>query len=354
MTTSPQPQQVFAGIDTHKDQHHVAVIDADGHVLGRWQIPATVAGYSTMLMRLSDPSWHLIRVGVESTGSYGAALTTVLHQEGIEVRDVNFPDLRVRAAQGKSDPIDAQMAAEAARSGRARVIPKDHTGIIEAIRVIYITRRLAVRARSAAQAQLKDLLVTAPAALRDHLTSTTQPLTQACLRLRPDSNRSHDPLQATKLALRSIARRITTLNAEITDLDTHLQALTTHAAPRLLSLHHVGPRHAAQLLITAGQNITRLGSEAQFARLTGVAPVPASSGKTRRMRLHKGGDRQANSTIHMIAIGRLKNYQPAIDYYTRKQAQGFSKTDAIRAMKRYIARELYRALKTDLKALDAL
>ena len=154
--------------------------------------------------------------------------------------------------------------------------------------------------------------------------------------------------------MRSLAARVRDLDTEIRHLDQALTALVTRVAPRLLALPQVGIHAAAQLLITAGQNPHRIRTDAQFARLTGVAPIPASSGRTNRMRLHRGGDRQANKTIHMIAVGRLRNHQPAIDYLARRTSEGLTKKDAIRAMKRLIARELHGALKADLTALDEL
>ncbi len=351
-TTTPTRQVAFAGIDTHKATHHVAVVDRDGAVLADRQFTTDLAGCRALTAWLSH--WDIHEIGIEQTGTYGAALARLLAGHGYRVLEINQPDLVVRARQGKSDPIDAVMAAQAARTGRARVIAKDRTGLIEAIRMLTIARHSALKARSAALTQLGDLTITLDPALRERLGTSNRQIMAASLRLRADHARLDDPAQAAKMALHSIARRIRDLDTEITALDTELATLVTQTAPRLLERPQVGTHAAAQLLITAGQNPDRIHHEAAFARLVGVAPIPASSGTTTRMRLHRGGDRQANKTIHMIAIGRLKNHQPAIDYLTRRTTEGMTKKDTIRAMKRLITRELYGALKADLKTLDQL
>jgi len=345
-------QVVFAGVDTHKDTHQVAVVDGNGAVVAGRQFPAGTAGYREVAGWLSG--WVVGRVGIEQTGTYGAGLTRVLTAVGHEVMDVNRPDVWVRAASGKSDPIDAVMAAQAARTGRALAIAKDTAGVIESVRLLHVARRSAVKARSAALVQLGDLAVTVPAGLRDQLGRSNTQIAAASRKLRADRDRLGDPTQAAKLALRRLAGRIEALDAEIDQLGKAMDELVARVAPRLLARPQVGTQIAAQLLITAGQNINRIGTDAKFARLTGIAPIPASSGRTTRMRLHRGGDRQANRAIHLIAIGRLRAHQPAIDYVNRRTHDGLSKTDAIRAMKRLIAREVYGALKADLKALDAL
>lgn len=345
-------QGCFAGVDTHKHAHHVAVVDRDGRVLGDREFPTDPAGCCALVDWLAG--WSIVGVGVEQTGTYGAGVTRALAAHGYSVVEVNMPDLVVRASVGKSDPIDAVMAANAVRTGRARTVPKDRCGVIESVRILFAARRSAVKARSAALAQLGDMAITLDPVVRSKLGSTNRQIVAATARLRPDRARLVEPLQAAKMAMRSVAERIQNLDAEIAELDTALRGLVGTIAPRLLQRPQVGVNAAAQLLITAGQNPHRIATDAAFARLTGVAPIPASSGQTRRMRLHRGGDRQANKTIHMIAVGRLKTHQPAIDYLNKRTAQGMSKRDAIRAMKRLIVRELHGALKADLRALDAL
>lgn len=345
-------QPVFVGVDTHKGTHHAAVVDADGTVLGDRQFDTDTAGDRALTAWVRQ--WPVGRVGIEQTGTYGAGLTRHLTGAGFTVIDVNGPDLSVRARYGKSDPVDAVMAANAVRTGRASVTAKRRDGVVESIRLLHAARHSAVKARAAALTQLGDLAVIAPAVLRERFGVTNRQIAGTALTLRPDRTLLDDPTQAAKLALRRVAGRVRDLDEEIRDLDHALTGLVTTIAPRLLSLRQVGINAAAQLLITYGQAADRIHTDAQFARLIGVAPIPASSGKTNRMRLHTGGDRQANRTVHLIAVGRLRNYPPAIEYVTRRTREGLSKKDAIRAMKRLITRELYGALKADLKVLDEL
>jgi transposase len=352
MTITSAPAQAFAGIDTHKSTHHAAVIDTGGTVLADREFSTDRSGIDALVSWLSQ--WPVAAVGVEQTGTYGAEATRALTRAGHRVTEVNMPDLTARAMVGKSDPIDAIMAADAVRSGRARVTPKDRGGVVESIRVLQAARASAVKARTAALLQLGDLAIIAAPEIRERVGQTGSRIARNAMSLRPDRDRLAQPAQAMKLAMRSIATRIRDLDIEIRQLDQALTVLVTQAAPRLLARPQVGIHAAAQLLITAGQNPHRIRTDAQFARLTGVAPIPASSGRTNRMRLHRGGDRQANKTIHMIAVGRLRNHQPAIDYIARRMTDGLSKKDAIRAMKRLIARELHGALKADLTTLDEL
>jgi transposase len=223
------------------------------------------------------------------------------------VVEVDRPDRRTRRQRGRSDPIDAEAAARAVLAGVATAAPKRRDGIVEAIRVLRTARSGAVKARTAAINQLKALLVTAPASLREALDGRSTPaLVGACARLRPDQTVLADPAQATKAALQAAAQRIQLLEAEIDLADQRLAALVGRAGPRLLQLLAIGNDHAGQLLITAGQHPERLRGEAAFAHLCGVAPIPASSGKVRRHRLHRGGDRHANRALHLAVVVRMR------------------------------------------------
>lgn len=343
-----QTTTVIGGVDSHKDMHHAVVLDESGGRLGDQQFPASTAGYRQLLDWIA--SFGVIdRIGVESTGSYAAGLARYLIAAGIDVVEVNTPHKHLRAHKGKNDAIDAEAAARKVISGEATTRPKNTTSSIESIRLLTVARSSAVKTRAKLMVQIQDLLVTAPAVLREQIIAASgRGKTAQCAKLRPDADRIAEPVQAAKMALRSLARRVTALDDEITQLDAQLAALVTTAAPTLTSRVGIGTVHAAQLLITAGQNIDRLHSEAAFARLCGAAPVPVSSGKTHRMRLHRGGDRQANRALHMIAVCRLRYDQRTIDYMTRRRAEGLSKKDVLRCLKRFIAREAFHDLKIDL------
>jgi transposase len=336
-------RKVIGGVDTHGETHHAAAVDALGRQLADREFPTTPRGYRALLAWLISFG-ALVRVGMEGTGAYGAALSRFLHSEGVPVVEVDRPDRKTRRSKGKSDPIDAYAAALAALSGRAAGTPKTRDGRIEAIRALRVTRRSALKARTQAINQLRALLLTGPAELREQLRGlTTGKLIDTCAGLRPTTALA-DPVQATKAALRRLARRHQQLSAEIRELDAELAPLVAAAAPGLLALPGVGVEVAGQLLVTAGDNPHRLHSEAAFAHLCGVAPIPASSGRTHRHRLNRGGDRAANTALYTIALSRLRWDPRTRAYLTRRQQQGLTKPEAMRCLKRYIAREVYREL----------
>ena len=345
--TRTQPV-IIVGVDAHQQTHHAWVVDAAGRKLADREFPATRAGYQAMIDWAAGLG-QIDRFGIESTGSFAADLTRSVLAAGIEVIEVNRPDAALRRSHGKSDPIDAEAAARAVLSGRATARPKATTGIVEAVRVLMVTRDSAVKARTAAYSQLRDLATTAPAPIRETLLPlTSQARVRKAAGYRPDPARLADPIHAAKLALRTLATRIQVLDQEIKTLTTQLTSLVEATAPTLLALPQIGPITAAQLLVTAGQNLDRFRSEAAFAKLTGTAPLPASSGKSRAMRINRGGDRQANKALHLIAIGRLKNHPATISYRQRRETEGLSLRDIIRCLKRAIARNVYQALRKDL------
>jgi transposase len=342
---------VTVGVDTHSDTHHAAVIDQVGRKIADASFVTSGSGYQA-LVEWARSHGQIQKVGVEGTGAYGAGLARHLRAAGFTVVEVDRPDRRTRRHQGKSDPVDAYAAAAAALSGTASGTPKTRDGRVEAIRTLRIARRSAVKARTQAINQLKATVLTGPVDLREALRGLRRSeLLQACRRLRPTSTplaELDDPvltvLNATKSTLRRLARRISGLQEEIDDIDADLAPLVAATAPRLLEVYGVGTEVAAQLLTSAGDNPDRLHSEAAFASLCGVAPLPASSGRTTRHRLNRGGDRHANYALHVIALVRLSWHEPTRAHAQRRTAEGLSKPEIIRCLKRYIAREIHHAL----------
>jgi len=340
---------VVVGVDAHTDTHDAAVLDDCGRLLATATFAANSAGYAQLLAWARR--FGAIGVfGVESTGSYAAGLVRYLRGADVEVREVNQPHAHTRRRRGKSDPIDAEMAARHVLADNRPVTAKDTTGIVEAVRQLRVAREGAVKARSAALNALTGLIVTASEDLRQQLTArkTIRARATLCARFRPDPSRLHEPEQAAKAAMRSIARRVVELDSEIALLDRQLTQLVTQAAPLTISRLAVSTGHAGTLLVTAGQNIDRLRHEASFAALCGASPIPVSTGRTDRHRLNYGGDRDANRALHMIAVCRLRYCERTRAYAERRTAQGKTKTEIIRCLKRYIARELYHALVEDL------
>ena len=347
------PPRIVVGIDSHKDQHQAAVLGTSGAMLGNRRFTATRRGYSELEEWLASLG-EIERIGMECTGSYAAGLTRFFRERDVEVLEVNATHRATRARRGKDDVIDAEMAARKVLSGEARAQAKDTTGFIESIRLIKLARESAIKARTTALLQIRDVLITAPGELREHVEAAggTRHRVNRAGALRPDFEHMDEPLQAAKFSLRVLSRRVKALDEEIVAMDAQLSRLVNYYAPNLLRCRGIGVQHAAALLITAGQNLGRLQNDSAFARLCGVAPIPISSGKTNRMRLHRGGDRQANKTLHLIAVARLRLDPKTQLYMERRRAEGLSKRDVLRCLKRFIAREVFNALKLDLLKTD--
>lgn len=340
-----QSRVVIGGVDTHKDLHVAAVLDTNGGLIDTGSFSTTRAGYRALL-RWMRGLGDVRLVGVEGTGSYGKGLTRHLLEAGIEVVEVCRPDRTDRRRRGKSDTIDAENAARAALSGQRTHTPKSMAGKVEALRVLRTTRGSAVKSRRAALQRLHNLIVEAPAELRDQIRNMTRmQLLRTCAAWRPDTDAFRDPVTATRIAIKSICQRILHLHDEIGLFDDQIAALVDEIVPELTQAVGIGREVAAQILCTVGDNPERLRSEAAFAMLCGVAPIPASSGKTQRHRLNRGGDRAANSALHLAVITRLRVDPRTKEYVKRRTADGLSKLEIMRCLKRYLARELYYLIK---------
>jgi transposase len=291
--------------------------------------------------------------GVEGTSSYGAGLARYLKAARVQVFEVERPKRRHLRRKGKSDSRDAEVAARAVLAGETAGEPKSGDGRVEMIRVLRGARRSAVKARTQAANQLRSARVTAPETLRHRLRSlSTKELVAVAARFRLADD-PEDVQTATKLALRSVARRYQHLSEEIAELDAQLSRLVAQTAPELTPLPGLGTDHAATLLIVAGDNPERLGSEASFASLCGVSPVEASSGRVVRHRLNRGGNHDANRALHLICVVRMRIDERTRTYLARRASEGKSKRDIMRCLKRYVAREVYRVLVRSVAFADA-
>jgi transposase len=338
-----QAPPVTGGVDTHSEIHVAAVVDQVGRVLGSETFAATQAGYQAALAWMRSHG-RLDRVGVEGTGSYGTGLARYLTNQNVTVVEVIRPNRQARRRRGKSDTADAIAAALAALNGEASGTPKSNDGAVESIRALRVTRRGAVKAATQASNQLRDLIVTAPEPLRAKLGPlSTSARVALAARFRPGE--LTDPLEATKQAMASLARRYQHLQAEITDLDAALKPLVARSAPTpFMSAQGVGLHVAATLLTTVGDNPDRVRREASFAALCGASPVDASSGKQRRHRLNRGGDRQANSALWRIVLVRMSHDPRTKAYVAKRTAEGKTTKEIMRCLKRYVAREVYKTL----------
>jgi len=338
--------EVVLGVDTHLDVHVGAVISQSGKLLGTQSISTNTSGYLDLLSWASSFG-ELKKVGVEGTGTYGAGLCRLLIDNGITVYEVNRPDRAKRRLQGKSDPTDAESAARAVLSGIATAIPKRQSGACEAMRIASVARRSAVKARTQAINQLRALLVSAPQDIREKLwKAKASECVKACIQTRKFGDTVL--LNTLHATLKSLAKRWQMLSAELNQLDKQLEKLTQDHAKKLRSRFGVGPNTAAILLSVAGDNPERLKSEAALASLCGVNPLPASSGKTVRHRLNRGGSRAANNALWTIAMVRMRSDSRTRTYVARRTQEGLSSKEIHRCLKRYIVRELYPLILGDL------
>jgi transposase len=340
MNPDPRRHRVVIGVDTHKYVHVAVALDAIGGRLGEGSFAADRNGYQQLIEWALAFGGKQLTFAIEGTGSYGAGLTAAVRRRDVGVVEVLRTDRRDRRLRGKSDTLDAENAARCGLAGQANAVPKTTDGTVEMLRQIKVAKDTAVKARTAAMISIKAVLVTAAPELREALQGLPKrTLISRCAGLRPGA--LDDVLAAAKYTLRSLARRWQQLDTEIKDHEKLLTKLTTELTPQLVEAFGVGPDTAAELLIVAGDNIDRVRSEPAWARLCGVAPIPASSGMTTRHRLNRGGHRQANAALYRSVIVRMQHHEPTKAYVARRLTEGKTKAEIIRCLKRLLAREVW-------------
>jgi transposase len=343
-------ERIVVGVDTHKNIHVAVVLNGIGGKLSELSVPANTAGYER-LEAWATEAGAVIAFGVEGTGSYGAGLASHLRRRGHRVLEVNRPNRASRRQAGKSDTLDAENAARAVLARTATASPKSAEGTVEMIRQVKIAKDTAVKARTQAMVALKSLIVTAPAELREQLEPLADRLLiAACLALEIEG--MHTPGDAARYSLRNLARRYHDLEGEASCHDRVLETLTGRVNPELTERFGVGADSAAELLIVAGDNPERITSDSALAKLCGACPIPASSGKTQRHRLNRGGHRQANAALHRILVVRMRFHEPTISYVARRTKEGKSKTEIMRCLKRFLVRELYHVIVPSVKQIE--
>ena len=297
--------------------------------------PISRNGYRTILTWIGEYG-TLVRIGIEGTGSYGAGLTRHLAKAGVTVREVD------RRRKGKDDDLDAINAARAATTNRRTTTSKSKDVAVESLRVLRVTRAHAVRDERSALQSLRMTIISAPDELGGQVRDLTRmQLIRLLAAWRPDVANATDPVTAYRVSLKSLARRYLELTDEIVDLDELINPIVKALAPQLLKRVGIGIEVAGQMLVTVGDNSDRMKSEAGFAMLCDVAPLPTSSGMTQRHRLNRGGDRQANRALHLTVISRIRLDPKTQAYVEKRTGEGHSKLEAIRCLTRYLAREIY-------------
>jgi transposase len=328
---------VAIGIDTHKHRHVAVALDRLGGQLDCFEAAATSAGYLALYRwahKLGEPAFAL-----EGAGSYGAGLARFLQAAGCSVNECERPQ-RSERRRGKNDLIDALIAARRLLAGERLGSPRGLSGPREDLRLLLLERRGAVRARTATLNQLQAVVVTAPARLRSRLGDhTSEQLARAAARLRPAKGEQ----AVVRGVLRRLGRRVLSLDAELAELDRELEAIVSALVPELIAECGVGPICAAQLVVSSGDP-RRMVSEASFAALAGTSPVDASSGQQQRHRLNRGGDRQLNRALHVIALTRVRYHDETAAYFQRLLTSGKTTREARRCVKRMLARHFHRKL----------
>jgi transposase len=337
-------RRVTVGVDTHKHVHVAVALDHMGGRLDDITVSVDTGGYA-QLHEWAQSLGKVETFGIEGTGSYGAGLASFL-RHGHRIIEVNRGDRRTLRQNGKSDTLDAETAARSVLNGNASSVPKSADGLSEMIRQVKVARDTAGKGRTAAIITLKTIVVNAPAELRETLDGLgDKALIDRCAAFRP--GRVADTTASAKHTLKALAKRWLDLKAEVKRHDLVLGDLTVQASPTLCDGFGIGADTAAEILIVFGDNPGRIRSEGAFAKLCGTAPMPASSGMTNRHRLSRGGHRQANAALYRAVIVRMRFHEPTITYVTRRTAEGLTKKDIIRCLKRYLAREVYQRVMVD-------
>ena len=335
-------ETVFAGVDTHKEAHALCLLDGLGRKFFEGVFEADESGYAAMAEAIGDPR-RCAAVGVEGTGSYGAGLAAYLLERGYDVREVLRPKKeKRRRGSSKSDFLDAERAARDAASGKAGALPKAQDGWAAALRNLSAAERLATKTSTAAANAVKSLIVTAPEGIRaKYREMGTAQMMASLSRKRTADGPAEDALYAS---LRALAIMWKTSKEQAKATAKRMEALLRENAPALMEVYGCGTMAAAALAISAGDNPGRMRSKDSFASLCGVSPVEASSGKVVRHRVNLGGDRRANCALYRIVLVRMRYDDRTKAYVGKKTAEGKSKKEIIRCLKRYVANEVYRAL----------
>ncbi|MGN0077374.1 MAG: IS110 family transposase [Coriobacteriales bacterium] len=334
---------VIAGLDTHKKEHSLCLLDGLGRKVFEGFFPANERGYAAIAEAIGDPQGCIV-VGVECTMTYGAGVCRHLVAKGYNVVEVLNPEKKRKRRPGdnKNDLEDAERAARTAIEGKYTSTPKAGDGWVEALRCLTVSRRAAVKASTAAANAVKALLTSAPEHVKKQFSGMgAKEMMTSLSRKRTKKDVVEEGLFAS---LRSLALMWTECQKQADEAKERMGELLEENAPALLAIEGCGPMSAAALAVAAGDNPDRMGSKHSFAALCGVSPVDASSADVKRHRLNRGGNRQANCALYHIAVSRLKYDERTKAYAAKRKADGKSKKETLRCLKRYISNEVYRAL----------
>jgi transposase len=339
------------GIDTHRDTHEVEIADTSGSPIVTTRITNDSTGFAHLLALIAETApGPRIAVALEGSRSYGVGLGRALAAAGLLLIECEQPSRKQRRGKGKSDPIDAHLAVLTALRCDADRLPAPRAdGDREALRILLNARHDITVTSTAQTNRLRALLLsgedTDRRAARSALTSAA--LAVLAQRDAPTgAGRDHAVRHAE---IRRLALAVQQARRDLATNRKQLLVIVEDIAPGITGRYGVGPVSAAQAVVSFSHP-GRLRNEAAFARLSGTSPIPASSGRTVRHRLNRGGDRALNRAIHAIALTRTRGCSRTRAYVDRRTAEGKSPREIRRCLKRYIARELYRQLTRSIKS----
>jgi transposase len=354
MTMLAEVVDAVIGIDTHRDSHEVEIADAAGKPITTMQVSNDNGGFAQLLAAIAKVApGPRVAVCIEGSRSYGIGLARALAAAGLLVIECEQPSRKQRRGKGKSDPIDAHLAVLAALrldTGRLPVPRAD--GDREALRILLVARQEITAARTAQANRLRALLLAGEDADRQAARGalTQSVLTGLAQRTVPAGARRDHGIRQAEIARLALA--LGQARCQLKDNRKQLLAIVNDIAPRLTSRYGIGPVSAAQAIVSFSHP-GRCRNEAAFAALGGTSPIPASSGRTIRHRLNRGGDRALNRAIHAIAVTRIRSCARTRAYVARRTAEGKTPREIRRCLKRYIARELYRQLNHSMEPLTS-
>jgi transposase len=350
MTMLAEVADAVIGIDTHRDSHEVEIADAAGKPIATMQVSNDSGGFARLLAAIAEVvPGRRVAVCSEGTRSYGIGLARALAAAGLLVIECEQPARKQRRGKGKSDPIDAHLAVLAAlRLDTSRLAVPRADGDREALRILLVARQEIVVACTAQASRLRALLLAGDDTDRKAARRTLSKTALAALAGRelPGQPRREQAVRHAETCRLALA--LTQARRQLKDNRAQLLAIVEDIAPGLTSRYGIGPVSAAQAIVSFSHP-GRCRSEAAFAALGGTSPIPASSGKTVRHRLNRGGDRALNRAIHAIALTRMRSCPRTRAYIARRTAEGKTTREIRRCLKRYIARELYRQLTGSMK-----
>lgn len=339
-------EAVWAGIDTHAATNWLSVVDSRGSELFSGEFATDRDGSEALCGKLGELG-SVAAVGVECTGTYGAGIARALADRGMDCYEVVTPGRPLRGRGcGKDDAGDALRAARQVLCGEGLAIPKSQDGWVEEVRALLVAREGLVRSCTSYANLALSMVRKAPDEIRSRFERLgTAKMMGVLAGLEETSASASDSIcGATMFALASLGRSWVQARRSAESLERRIGATLAKGNPALSSMYGCGPLSAAALAVAAGDNPERLTSEAAFAALCGVSPIKASSGKTERHRLNRGGDRRANRALHVIAMHRMKTDPRTISYVERRRSEGLSDREIRRCVKRYVAREAYRLI----------